>query len=274
MSVSQSTKAEKFDALHAGPGAFVVANVFDAGSARIVSGLGFEAVATSSGGFAGTIGRRDGLISRDEAIEHARVVVAATDLPVSADLENGFGDAPEAVAETVRRAAEAGLVGCTIEDATKDKAQPIYPFDAAVERIAAGVEVMNALDFDFKLTGRCENFLRGNPDLDDTIRRLQAYEAAGAKVLMAPGLPDLDAVRAVCDAVSKPFNFMVGIPGKSFTFAGLEEAGVRRISLATSLYRAAISAMIDAAKEVRDEGTFGFVDTSIPTPELAAFMKV
>ena len=152
------------------------------------------------------------------------------------------------------------------EDGELDKAQPIYPSDTAVERITAGVEAMNALDFDFKLTGRCENFLRGNPDLEDTIRRLQAYEAAGAKVLMAPGLPDLDAVRAVCDAVSTPFNFMVGIPGKSFTFAGLQEAGVRRISLATSLYRAAISAMIDAAKEVRDEGTFGFVDTSSPTP--------
>jgi len=273
MSVSQSEKAEKFDALHTGSGAFVVANVFDAGSARIVSSLGFKAVATSSGGFAGTIGRRNGLISRDEAIEHARVVVDATDLPVSADLENGFGDAPEAVAETVRRAAEAGLVGCTIEDATKDKAQPIDPFDTAVERIAAGVAAMNALDFDFKLTGRCENFLRGNPDLEDTIRRLQAYVAAGAKVLMAPGLPDLDAVGAVCDTDSTPFNLMVGIPGKLFTFAGLQEAGVRRISLATSLYRAAISAMIDAAKEVRDEGAFGFVDTSIPTPELSAYMK-
>lgn len=173
----------------------------------------------------------------------------------------------------MRRAAEAGLIGCTIEDATKDKAQPIYPFDTAVERITAGVEAMNALDFDFKLTGRCENFLRGNPDLEDTIRRLQAYKAARAKVLMAPGLPDLEAVRAVCDAVSAPFNFMVGIPGKSFTFAGLQEAGIRRINLATSLYRAAISAMIDAAKEVRDEGTCGFVDTSIPTPELSAYMK-
>ncbi len=136
-------------------------------------------------------------------------------------IRRGFGDAPEAVAKTVRRAAEAGLIGCTSEDATKDKAQPIYPFDTAVERITAGVEAMNALDFDFKLTGRCENFLRGNPDLEDTIRRLQVYVAAGAKVLMAPGLPNLEAVRAVCDAVSAPFNFMVGIPEKSFTFAGL-----------------------------------------------------
>lgn len=273
MAMGQGEKAEKFNNLHAGPGAFVVANVFDAGSARIVTGMGFQAVATSSGGFAGTLGRRDGLITRDEALEHARMVVGATDLPVSADFENGFGDSPETVAETIRLAADAGLVGCTIEDATKDKNQPIYPFEAAVERIAAGVDAMNALDFDFKLTGRCENFLRGNPDLDDTIRRLQAYEAAGAKVLMAPGLPDLDSVRAVCDAVSKPFNFMVGIPGKSFNFADLEDAGVRRISLATSLYRAAISAMIDAAKEVQDKGSFGFVDSSIPTPELAAYFS-
>lgn len=273
MSLSQAEKADKFNSLHEGPGAFIIANVFDAGSARVVSELGFEAVATSSGGFAGTIGRRDGRITRSEAMDHARLVVGATDCPVSADLENGFGDAPEVVADTVRFAAEAGLVGCTIEDATKDKDQPIYPFAMAVDRITAGVEAMNALDFDFKLTGRCENFLRGNPDLDDTIKRLKAYEDAGVKVLMAPGLPDLDSVRAVCEALSKPFNFMVGIPGKSFTFATLEEAGVRRISLATGLYRAAMSGLIDAAVEARDSGTFEFVDNAVSSPELAGYMK-
>lgn len=272
MKVSQAEKAKLFDSLHAGPGASVVANVFDAGSARIIAGLGFEAVATSSGGFAATLGRKDGRISREEALLHARAVVDATDLPTSADLENGFGDAPEAVAETVRGAAQAGLVGCTIEDATKDKEEPIYPFEAAVERISAGVAAAQALDFDFKLTGRCENFLRGNPDLDDTIRRLQAYEAAGATVLMAPGLPDLDSVRTVCEAVSRPFNFMVGIPGKSFSVSELESAGVRRISLATSLYRAAIGAMVAAAEEVRDHGTFDFVETGLPTPRLAGYM--
>ncbi len=273
MSRSQAEKARKFTTLHEGPGAFIIANAFDAGSARVLSGLGFDAIATSSGGFAGTLGRRDGRISRAEALDHARAVVEATDCPVSADFENGFGDAPKVVTETIRLAAEAGLVGCSIEDASKNKDQPIYPFDAAVERIAAAAEAARSLDFDFKLTGRCENFLRGNPDLDDTIRRLKAYEAAGASVLMAPGLPDLEAVRAVCDALKEPFNFMVGIPGKFFTFAELQDAGVRRISLATALYRSAMSGFIDAAKEARDDGTFGFVETAVPTPELAAFMR-
>lgn len=273
MSLSQAEKARKFTTLHEGPGAFIIANAFDAGSARILSGLGFDAIATSSGGFAGTLGRRDGRITRAEALDHARAVVEATDRPVSADFENGFGDAPELVAETIRLAAEAGLVGCSIEDASKDKDQPIYPFDAAVERIAAAVEAVGSLSFDFKLTGRCENFLRGNPDLDDTIRRLKAYEDAGATVLMAPGLPDIEAVQKVCDALSRPFNFMVGIPGKSFTFAALEGVGVRRISLATALYRAVMSGLIEAATEARDKGTFGFVENSLPTPELAAFVR-
>lgn len=271
MTASQSDKAEIFKALHEGPETFIIANAFDAGSARVLAGLEFKAIATSSGGFAGTLGRKDGRITRAEAMEHSRLVVGASDLPVSADLENGFGDAPEEVAETVRQAAEAGLVGCTIEDASKDRDNPIYPFDAALERIQAAVEAANRLDFPFMLTGRCENHLRGVTDLDDTIRRLKAYEDAGARVLMAPGLPDLDAVGAVCGALDKPFSFMVGIPGRSFAFASLEAAGVRRISLATALYRAAMSAMIDAAKEARDDGTFGFVDSAIPTPELAAY---
>src|SRR5262245_31497352 len=249
MTMSQTDKATRFCALHRGPGAFVVPNPWDAGSARVLAGLGFQALATSSGASAGTLGRRDGKVTRDEALAHARAIVAATDLPVSADLEKGFGDAPAAAAETIRLAAETGLAGASIEDATGDKDRPLYDIVHAAERIAAAVQAARALPFPFTLTARAENFLRGNPDLDDTIKRLQAFETAGADVLFAPGLPDLAAVRAVCAAVSKPVNFMVGIKGKSFTVADLEAAGVRRISLATSLYRMAMTGLADAARE-------------------------
>ncbi|MFN4088044.1 MAG: isocitrate lyase/phosphoenolpyruvate mutase family protein [Alphaproteobacteria bacterium] len=262
MTVSQSEKADRFRALHEGPGAFVIANPFDAGSARVLEGMGFAALATSSGGFAGTLGRRDGRVTRDEALAHARLVVAAVDVPVSADLENGFGHAPEIAAETVRLAAGTGLVGCSIEDATGEADRPLYPLEEALARIEAAVAAARSLPFAFTLTARTESFLRGNPDLDDTIRRLQAFEKAGADVLMAPGLPDLAAVRAVCAAVRKPVNFMVGIPGKSFSVAELEAAGVRRISLATSLWRAAMTALLTAATEVKERGTFGYVETA------------
>lgn len=272
MAVTQADKAQQFVALHAGPGAFVVANVWDGGSARMMAALGFAALATSSGASAGTLGRRDGGVTRDEAMAQAGVITGATDLPVSADLEKGFGDAPATVAETIRRAAAAGLVGCSIEDASGNAAAPIYDFSLAVERIAAAAEAAHALAFPFILTGRCENFLRGRLDLDDTIRRLQAFEQAGADALMAPGLPNLDAVRQVCAAVSKPFNFMVGIKGKSFTVAALEAAGVKRISLATSLYRAAMTGLMQAAREVREHGTFGYIDTTLATPEMNAFL--
>jgi len=198
---------------------------------------------------------------------------AATDLPTSADLEKGFGDAPADAAETIRLAAEVGLVGGSIEDATGDKAKPLYDFDQAVERVAAAVQAARALPFPFTLAARAENFLRGNPDLEDTIRRLQAYEKAGADVLFAPGLPDLAAVRTVCAALSKPFNFMVGIKGKSFTVAELEAAGVRRISLAASLYRTAMGGLLLAAREVKDNGTFGYLDRALTTPELSGFMQ-
>ena len=273
MAVSQKEKAERFQDLHRGPGAFIIANAWDAGSARVLAGLGFAAVATSSGAFAGTLGRRDGKVTRDEALGHARAVCAAVDLPVSADLENGFGHAPAFVAETVRLAAGTGLVGCTIEDATGDKERPLYDFNEAVERVAACVEAARSVGFPFALTARAEGFLRGRTDLDDAIRRLQAYEKAGADVLMAPGLPDLDSVKAVCSAVSKPFNFMVGIPKRSFSVAELTAAGVRRISLATSLYRAAMTALVAAATEAKDQGSFGYVDTSIPTPQLSGYMQ-
>ncbi len=273
MSVSQSDKAERFRALHKAPGAFLIANAWDAGSARILAGLGFTALATSSGASAAVLGKRDGGVTRDEALAHCRAVVEATDLPVSADLEKCFADAPAAAAETIRLAGGAGLVGGSIEDATGDKAKPLYDMGHAVERVAAAVQAARALPFAFTLTARTENFLRGNPDLDDTIKRLKAFEQAGADVLMAPGLPDLAAVRAVCAALGKPFNFMAGIRGKSFTVAELTAAGVKRISLATSLYRAAMSSMIAAAREVKDEGSFGYLDRSVTTPDIYTFMR-
>jgi 2-methylisocitrate lyase-like PEP mutase family enzyme len=273
MTLNQSQKADRFRALHQGPGAFVIPNPWDAGSARILAGLGFQALATSSGAFAGTLGRRDGQVRREEALAHARVMAAAVDLPVSADLENGFGHAASFTAETVRLAAETGLVGCSIEDATGDKDRPLYDIAEATDRVAASAAAARSLGFAFTLTARAENFLRGNPNLDDTIKRLQAYERAGADVLMAPGLPDLEAVRAVCAALSKPYNFMAGIKGRSFTKAGLEAAGVRRISLATSLYRAAMGALIAAARETKENGTFDYVDAAMTTPELNQYMS-
>jgi len=273
MTISQNEKAARFRALHEAPGAFVIPNPWDAGSARILAALGFQALATSSGASAGTLGRRDGKVTREEALAHARAIAAATDLPVAADLEKGFGDAPSAAAETIRLGASVGLVGGSIEDATGDRQKPLYDIGQATERVAAAVEAARALPFPFTLTARSENFLRGNPSLDDTIKRLQAFEKVGADVLMAPGLPDLAAVRAVCAAVSKPVNFMVGIKGKSFTVAELTAAGVKRISLATSLYRTAMSGLIDAAREVKDKGTFGYVDRGVSSPDLAAFME-
>jgi 2-methylisocitrate lyase-like PEP mutase family enzyme len=273
MTATQTEKATRFRALHEGPGAFVIPNPWDPGSARILAGLGFQALATSSGASAGILGRRDGQVTREEALAQARGIVLATDLPVSADLEKGFGDAPAAAAETIRLAAEVGLVGGSIEDATGDKEKPLYDIGHATERVAAAAQAARALPFPFTLTARAENYLRGNPDLEDTIRRLQAFERAGADVLFAPGLPDLAAVRAVCAAVSKPVNFMVGIRGKSFTVAELEGAGVRRISLATSLYRAAMSGLVEAAREVREQGTFGYLDRSLTTPEVNGLMR-
>jgi 2-methylisocitrate lyase-like PEP mutase family enzyme len=273
MVVTQSDKAKQFRALHEAPGAFVIANVWDGGSARMMASLGFAALATSSGASAGTLGRRDGKTTRDEALTQAQMICDATDLPVSADLEKGFGDAPETVAETVMLAAKAGLVGCSIEDASGDPDAPIFELRHATERMVAAVAAARALPFPFTLTGRTENYLRGRPDLADTIERLKSYEAAGADALMAPGLPDLDAVRAVCTAVGKPFNFMVGIKGKSFTVTALAAAGVKRISLATSLYRAAMTGLLSAAKEVREHGTFGYIDASLGTPDMNAFLR-
>ncbi len=270
---AQAQKAAHFKALHEGSKAFVIANPWDAGSARVLAGLGFLALATSSGAAAGVLGRRDGHVTREEAIAHARAIAEATELPVSADLERGFGDAPEDAAETIRQAAEAGLAGGSIEDASGNKEHPIYALAHAAERVAAAAQVANALPHPFLLTARAENFLHGKGDLDDTIRRLQAFEKAGADVLFAPGLPDLAAVKAVCSSVSKPVNFMAGIRGKSFTLAELEAAGVRRVSLATSLWRAAMTGLVEAGREIQEKGTFGYLDRTLPTAEVSRFLR-
>ena len=257
---TQADKAARFRDLHQGPGAFVIPNPWDGGSARVLEGLGFQALATSSGAAAGVLGRRDGAITRDEALAQVRIIVAATDLPVSADLEKCFSDSPQGVAETVRLAAQAGLVGCSVEDATGNKERPLFDFDLAVERVRAAAAAAKSIAFPFTLTARTECFLRGKPDLEEVIKRLQAFERAGADVLFAPGLPDLPSVKKVCEAVSKPVNFMAGIKGKSFSVPELERAGVRRISLATSLWRAAMTAVLEAAGEVKDKGSFAYLE--------------
>jgi 2-methylisocitrate lyase-like PEP mutase family enzyme len=238
----------------------------------LLTALGFKALATSSGAQAGILGRVDGKVNREEALAHAKAIVEATGLPVSADLEKGFGDSPDDAARTITMAAAIGLVGGSIEDASGDSTHPLYDPIHAAERVAAAAQAARSCGFPFVLTARAENYLRGNPNLDDTIRRLVEYEAAGADVLMAPGLPDLDAVRAVCSALSRPFNFMAGIKGRSFTVADLSAAGVKRISLATSLFRAAMTGLMSAASEVRDHGTFNYLDTTIPTGEWNKFM--
>ena len=272
MVVSQREKAERFKALHQRSGAFVMPNPWDAGSARVLAGLGFEALATSSGACAWTLGRRDGSVTREEALTHARVIAEATDLPVSADLERCFADAPEGVAETIRLAAGMGLAGASVEDATGRMDQPLYGIEEAAARVHAAVEAARGLGFPFVLTARAEGFLRGNFDVADAITRLRAYEAAGADVLMAPGLPDLDAVRVVCAALSRPFNFMAGIRGKSFPVAELAATGVRRVSLAASLCRAAMTGLVEAAREVKEAGTFGYLDAALPTSEVNRLM--
>lgn len=258
---SQSEKANRLQALHAGPETFVIPNPWDAGSARMLAALGFKALATTSAGFAFTLGRRDGegLVSRDEMLAHCRTIVEATDLPVSADLENCFGDDPETVAETIRRAAAVGLVGGSVEDATGDPSRPIYDFSHAVERVAAAVEAARSLPFPFALVARAENFLHGRPDFDDTLRRLEAFAAVGADVLYAPCLPDLDATRAVCAAVSpRPVNALAGRKGDGLTVENLAAAGVRRISVGSALSRAALGAFLRAAREIHETGTFNF----------------
>ncbi len=274
MSELQSEKFQAFKALHERPGVFVMPNPWDAGTARILTALGFEALATTSAGFAFSIGRRDSIagLTRDEILGNARSIVEATHLPVSADLEDGFGGAPELCAETIRLAAAAGLVGGSIEDATGDPKNPIFEFGQSVERVAAASEAARALPF--LVTARAENFLHDRPDLDDTIRRLQAFEKAGADVVYAPGLPGLDAIRTVCSAVEKPVNVLMGLQGATFTVEELQDAGVKRISVGGAFARAALGAFVRAAVEVKDNGTFTFSADAIPDAEASGYMAV
>ena len=272
MNHDQPGKAEAFAALHAGPECFVIPNPWDIGSARILAGMGFGALATTSAGYAFSRGRLDSAIGRDEMLAHAGEIVAATPLPVSADLENGYGDAPEDADETIRLAARTGLVGASIEDFSGGGDGRVYDFNLAVDRIEAAAAAARAQDFPFALTARAENFIRGRPDLDDTIKRLVAFEAAGADVLYAPGLPTLDAIRTVCQTVGKPVNVVMGIAGSAMTTAQLADAGVRRISLGSALARAALGSLMAAAAEIQD-GSYSFTENAASFGDIAVHMQ-
>ncbi len=268
----QNAKFATFKRLHERPGAFVIPNPWDGGTARILTSLGFEALATTSAGLAFSLGRRDssGSFTREDILSNARAIVEATHLPVSADLEDGFGASPEAVAATIIASVDVGLVGGSIEDATGDARDPIFAFNHAVERVAAAAEASR--NRPFLLTARAENYLWKRPDLDDTIRRLQAFAKAGADVLYAPGLPSLDAIRTVCAAIDKPVNVVMGLKGAAYTVADLEAAGVKRISVGGSFARAALGGFLRAAKEVREKGTFTYAADAMSNAEAAGYM--
>jgi len=273
--MTQADKARAFRALHDRSKLFVIPNPWDGASAKILASLGFEALTTTSAGTAFQLGRVDGegLVSRDETIANARLVAGATSLPVAGDLENGFGSSPEDAAEAIRQAHEAGLVGGSIEDATGDPQNPIYDFTLAVERVHAAAEASRKLGTDFVFVARAENYLHGRAAFDDTLRRLQAFEAAGADVLFAPGLPGLDAIATVCREVGKPVNVVQGFKGGTFTLAELEGAGVRRVSAGGSFVRAALTGLRNAALEVRDAGTFTYVDSIMTTAQVSAILR-
>ncbi|KAA8998849.1 isocitrate lyase/phosphoenolpyruvate mutase family protein [Affinibrenneria salicis] len=260
-----------FRQLHEGQGAFIIPNPWDVGTARILAAMGFQALATTSAGMSFSMGVREGQVDRQTVLAHCRTLVDATTLPVSADLENGFGDSPESVAETVRAAAATGLAGGSLEDYTGRADRPIYDFQLAVERIQAAAEACGALAQDFVLTARCENYLWGKPDLDDTIRRLQAFEKAGADVLYAPGLRDLDAIQTVCRSLAKPVNVIAGIAGATFSMAQLAQAGVKRISVGSSLSRLALGAFIRAAQQVKTGESFSALDDAMGFSEIESY---
>lgn len=261
--ITQAEKGRRFRALHERESAFIIPNPYDVGTARLLAHLGFEALATTSAGYAFTLGKRDGALTREEALAGARAIAAATDLPVSADLENGFGDAPEAAAETIRLAAEVGVVGGSIEDSTGRADSPIYEIAHAAERVRAAVSAARGLPFTFTLTARAENYLHGRPDLKDTIQRLQAYQEVGADVLYAPGLTTKDDIAAVVSSVQRPVNVLMGLPGVHLSVAELSAIGVKRVSIGSGLSRAALGGFLRAAREMRESGTFGFAAEAV-----------
>jgi 2-methylisocitrate lyase-like PEP mutase family enzyme len=264
-----------FRGLHEGPGILVLPNPWDVGTAQLFAKVGFRALATTSAGLAFSLGRRDGdgAVSREETFAHVRSIVEATPLPVSADLENGFGESPETVAQTIQLAGLAGLAGASIEDATYRPEAPILDRTLAVERIRAAVEAARALSYPFVLTARSENFIRGRPDLDDTLWRLHAFEKAGADVLYAPGLPDEPALRLACRTLSRPFNYVAGVGPTRFNLDHLREIGVGRVSMGTSFARAALTAALRAAREVFDDGTFRYLDGVYTAGEMNNFIE-
>jgi 2-methylisocitrate lyase-like PEP mutase family enzyme len=265
---TQMERGTAFRELHARAKPFVIPNAYDAGTAKLLAAIGFDALATTSAGLAFSCGKQDGEMSRDATLENGRAICAATDLPVSADLENCFADDPREAAETIRRAADVGLVGGSIEDATGNGSAPIYDFTLAVERVHAAAEVAHALPFPFTLTARAENFLHGRRDLDDTIRRLEAFEKAGADVLYAPMLPNVDAIRTVIASVSKPVNVLVSSGNAGLTYEALAQLGVKRISVGGALARAALTAVLNAAREIKERGTFTYGADLVPVSRL------
>ena len=269
---TQAEKAQAFRALHDRGEPFLIPNPWDVGTARLLEQTGFEALATTSAGFAYSTGRRDHGVPRDEMIEHSAQLVAAVDLPVSADLENGFGDSAEAVAETLRMAVAAGLVGCSIEDSTNDAENPIYEIGHATDRVRAAAEIARGLSFPFMFTARAENYLHGRKDLADTIARLQAFQGAGADVLYAPGMTDTEEIATVIRSVDRPVNVLAGMQGTKFDMETFGRIGVRRVSVGGALTRVALSAFLGAAREMKERGTFSFVNGPVSTSEISEFM--
>jgi 2-methylisocitrate lyase-like PEP mutase family enzyme len=266
-------KAKRFRALHEREGAFIIPNPWDVGSARLLGHLGFEALATTSMGYAFSRGQLDGTMDRGQTMAHASEIVSATDLPVSADLENGFGDAPEFVGETIRMAASAGVAGGSIVDATGRAPDPIYEIGFAAERIRAAAEAARGLPFPFTLTARAENYLHGRPDIKDTIQRLQAYQEAGADVLYAPGLASRDDIAALVSSVDRPINVVMGLRGAQLSVAELAALGVKRISVGSALYRTALGAFLRAAHEMRERGTFTFASDAASPHEISTLLQ-
>ena len=270
---TQAEKGEAFRALHQGNGAFIMPNPFDVGSARMLAYLGFQSLATTSAGYAFSIGQRDGSVGRERMLAHVAEIVAATDLPVNADLENGFGDDPKTAAETIRMGAEAGLVGASIEDSTGRSDEPVYDHALAVERIRAAAAAARSLPFKFTLTARAENFIVGRRDLSDTIKRLQAFQEAGADVLYAPGLMTKDEITAVVGSVDRPVNVVMGLQGVQLDLTTLSTIGVKRVSVGSALARAAFGAFLRAAREMRENGSFEFSKDAVSYRDLSAMLR-